>query len=72
MPVILYTWETEIRRIVGQGQPGQIVLETLSRKYPTQGADGVAQVVKCLLSKCDSSSNPSNHSPPEKELNMNK
>jgi hypothetical protein len=27
MPVILATWETEIKRIMVQGQPRQIVLE---------------------------------------------
>jgi hypothetical protein len=44
MPVILATQEAEIRRIVVQGQPRQIVCETLSRKYPTQKrAGGVAQ-----------------------------
>jgi hypothetical protein len=35
-PVILVTQEVEIRRIVARNQPGQIVLETLSRKNPTQ------------------------------------
>jgi hypothetical protein len=30
MPVILVTQEAEIRRIVVQSQPGEIVLETLS------------------------------------------
>jgi hypothetical protein len=30
MPVILATQETEIRRIVVQSQPEQVVLETLS------------------------------------------
>jgi hypothetical protein len=29
MPVILTTWETEIRRITAQSQPRQIVFETL-------------------------------------------
>jgi hypothetical protein len=35
MPVILATQEAEIRRTV-QSQPGQIVCETLSRKYPSK------------------------------------
>jgi hypothetical protein len=34
MPVILAIQEAEIRRIEVQSQPGQIVLETLSRKKP--------------------------------------
>jgi hypothetical protein len=34
MPVILATQEAEIRRIVVQSQLQQIVLQTLSRKYP--------------------------------------
>jgi hypothetical protein len=33
-PIILATQEAEIRRIAVQSQPGQIVCETLSRKYP--------------------------------------
>jgi hypothetical protein len=32
MPVILATWEAEIRRIMIQGQLGQIVPETASPK----------------------------------------
>jgi hypothetical protein len=36
MPVILAIQETEIRRIIVQSQSGQIVLQTLSRKYPIQ------------------------------------
>jgi hypothetical protein len=45
------TLEAEIRRISGQGQPGEIVLKTLFQKYPTQKrASKVVQVVKCLLS----------------------
>jgi hypothetical protein len=43
-PVIPPTQEAEIRRIVVRSQPGQIVLETLSGKNPSQKrADGVAQ-----------------------------
>jgi hypothetical protein len=36
MPVILATQEAEIRRMAISSQPGQIVQETLSRKYPTK------------------------------------
>jgi hypothetical protein len=36
MPVILATQEADIRRIVVQIQPGEIVRETLSQKYPSQ------------------------------------
>jgi hypothetical protein len=61
MCVILDTLEAVIRKIAVQGQPGQIVHETLSRKYPTQkGSGGVAQVVQYLLSQHEAlSSNPS-------------
>jgi hypothetical protein len=44
MPVILATQEAEIRSIVIQSQPGQIVGETLSRRNSSQKrAGGVAQ-----------------------------
>jgi hypothetical protein len=36
MPVILAAQEAEIRRIIVQSQPGQIVCETLSQKYFSQ------------------------------------
>jgi hypothetical protein len=36
MPVILATQEEEIRRIVVQSQPRQMVQETLSGKKPSQ------------------------------------
>jgi hypothetical protein len=36
MPVILTTQEAEIRRIMLQSQPWQIVLEILSQKKPSQ------------------------------------
>jgi hypothetical protein len=46
MPVILVTQEAEIRRIVVQSQPGEIVYETLSRKNPSEErAGGVFQGV---------------------------
>jgi hypothetical protein len=37
MPVILATQETEIRRIVVQSQPRQIVIETLSKPITKKG-----------------------------------
>jgi hypothetical protein len=40
MPVILATQEGEIRRIKVQKQPGRIVHETLSPKYPRQNRAG--------------------------------
>jgi hypothetical protein len=39
VPVILATQEAEIRRILVSDKPGQIVLEILSQKYPTQKKD---------------------------------
>jgi hypothetical protein len=38
MPVILATWEVEIRRIAVQGQLGQIVLETPSQPMAGYGS----------------------------------
>jgi hypothetical protein len=63
MPIILATQEAEIRRIIVQGYPGQIVCKTLSWKYPTQNRpDGVAQLVEHLPSKSEVlSSNPSTY-----------
>jgi hypothetical protein len=43
-PVVLATQEAEIRRIVVQSHPGQVVPETLSRKTLHKNrAGGVAQ-----------------------------
>jgi hypothetical protein len=45
-PVILATQEAEIRRILVQSQPRQVLRETLSRKHPSpkkKKAGGVAQ-----------------------------
>jgi hypothetical protein len=36
MPVILTIWEAKIRRIIVQGQPGEIVYETSSPKQSEQ------------------------------------
>jgi hypothetical protein len=44
MFVIVATQETDIRRVVVQSQPGQIVCETLSGKYPSQ--KGLAEWLK--------------------------
>jgi hypothetical protein len=47
MPVILAAQEGEVRRITVQGQPRQIVLETLSQKtHHKKRTDGVAQAVR--------------------------
>jgi hypothetical protein len=53
MPVILATQEAEIRKTAVQGQPRQIVRETLSQKLKTQKRTGVAQMVVHLSSKCE-------------------
>jgi hypothetical protein len=47
MPAILATQEAEIRRIMAQSQPQQIVCETLSPKNPShkKRAVGLAQSV---------------------------
>jgi hypothetical protein len=42
-PIILATQEAEIRRIVVQSQPGQVVQETLSKKKSQKRAGGVTQ-----------------------------
>jgi hypothetical protein len=44
-PVIPATQEAEIRRIMVQSQPWQIVLEALSQKQSQKRASGVAQGV---------------------------
>jgi hypothetical protein len=41
MPAILATQEAEIRRIMVQSQPGQIVQETLSQNYSVQKKEEV-------------------------------
>jgi hypothetical protein len=51
--VIVATWETEIRRILVQGQLRQIVLETpppISKITRAKGIGGVAQVHEALSS----------------------
>jgi hypothetical protein len=53
MPVFLATQKAEIRRIMVQSQPRQIVLETVFQKYLTQNrAARMVQVVEHLSSKC--------------------
>jgi hypothetical protein len=51
---------------LSQGQPGQIVCETLSQKYPTQKrAGGEAQVVEYLLSEYEALSSSHSTTPPK-------
>jgi hypothetical protein len=45
--LILATQEADIRRIMVQSQPGQIVLETLSRIYPSQPGAGDSHLQSC-------------------------
>jgi hypothetical protein len=51
-PVILASWEAEIRRMQVRSQPQQIVCKTLSQKHPTQKRAGrvvpVVRVPACL------------------------
>jgi hypothetical protein len=50
--VILAIGDAELRRITVRGQPGQIVNEDQSQKYPSQTrSGGVAQVIENLPSK---------------------
>jgi hypothetical protein len=60
MPVILATWEAEVRRITVQSQTGKVAKPYL-KNYTTQNRAGeVAQVVEHLPSKHEAlSSNPS-------------
>jgi hypothetical protein len=57
-PVILATLEAEIKSIMVQSQPGQIVWETLSWKYPTQKRAGLSDRMPAIKHET-LSSNPS-------------
>jgi hypothetical protein len=60
MPVILGTWEAGIGRIVFQGQPGQIVLETPISKITRANGLRYYSNGECLLCEFKAlSSNPS-------------
>jgi hypothetical protein len=50
-PVIPATWEAEIRRIVGPGQPGQKARSLISKVTRAKRAGGGAQVVERLPHK---------------------
>jgi hypothetical protein len=39
MPIVLATWEAEIRRMAVQGQPGQIVCKTALTKPEQNGLE---------------------------------
>jgi hypothetical protein len=54
MPLILVTWETEVRKISIQGQPRHIVWKTpISKITRAKWTRGVAQMVGLLLCKCE-------------------
>jgi hypothetical protein len=61
MPIILATWEAEIRRLLVEGHSRQIVCETPIFKITrAKWTGGLAQVVQHLICKCKAlSSNPS-------------
>jgi hypothetical protein len=67
-PVILATWEVVIQRITVLGQPREILHQTpISKISRAKWAGGVAQVVECLLCKCQALI--SNFSPKKKKKN---
>jgi hypothetical protein len=52
MPIILATWEAEIRRISVQDKPRQIVHKThppISKNNQSKWIGGVVQAVQCLF-----------------------
>jgi hypothetical protein len=61
MPIILATWEAEMRRIEVEASMGKWFMKHLSQKYSIQKRfGGVVQMVEHLPSKCEVlSSNPS-------------
>jgi hypothetical protein len=66
MPVILATWEAEVRSIEGQGQPRQIIPETFIFKINrAKWTGGVAQAKECLV--CELKALSSNPSPTKKK-----
>jgi hypothetical protein len=61
MPVILATQETENRRIAVQSQPWvNSSRDPISKILNTKRVDRMAQVVGCLLSKCEALSSSLN------------
>jgi hypothetical protein len=50
MPIILASWEAEIKRIIVQNKPDSL-LDPISKIPNTKRASGVAQVAECLLNK---------------------
>jgi hypothetical protein len=70
MPVILATWEAEIRRIMVQDQSGQTVKETpISKITRAKRAGDMAQAVEHLV--CEHKSLSSNPRPTKKKKKKN-
>jgi hypothetical protein len=59
-PVILTTWEAEIRRIDSRPAQANSSQDPITKKLNTKKAGGMTQVVKQMLCKCEALSSNAN------------